>query len=167
MTTEDTNKFGQKQSKKRTIIKYTSILAVLALIGMVIVTVVLNKGAKDVLDSRETGLDSFESTKLWVLDDMREFLQIKDKEGYEVAKKEMAMHLTTDMKNELFGSSFDSREFIGSSGVRFIDSQYSLDDKDGEYTIYLLCNVTVEEELKILNMVVSVKDNKVYDIISY
>lgn len=140
-----------------------SSLSFIIIMGVIISTLVSNSKIRTVIATRDTRLDVYEATKLWVIDDMRTYLTISDEKSYTDVKRNV--HMTPDLKNSLFKSDFSSFSPTGIKEVSFVDAQYSLDDK-GNFMVYLLANVK-GDKTKELNFLVSVNNNKIYDVIAY
>lgn len=133
-------------------------------VGLFIYTLIVNSGIRDIENSRDTSLHVLEATKLWVVEDIRDYLLIRDKETYDMAKS--FVHMSSELKKELFGNSFEGFRLTDIQSVSFVDAQYSLDSEE-DIKIYLLVNVERPEGVSQLNFVVSVKDNTIYDLLAY
>lgn len=141
-------------------ITFSFILGVIVLIS----SLILNNSIKEVLLQRDTRLDVYEFTKKWVEEDIISYLSIKDEESYNFSKQNV--HMSKELKSDLYGQGYDSFKFNNYSKISIVDSQYSL-EKEGTIIIYLLVNVTKDSETRQLNFMVFVKNNIIYDIVAF
>jgi hypothetical protein len=145
-------------------LKIFSILSITIILIVVITTIIINASIKNVIESRDTRLDTYEATKMWVIEDIRSYLLIRDKNSYIQSKQNM--HMGSEVKSEIFGSEFEASNHQGYTNVSFLDAQYTL-EKSGKVIYYLLADVTKGEETKQLNFMVFVSNNTIYDIVAY
>lgn len=153
-----------KNSKLSRPIKIFSTLSITLIIGVIIYTLFVNNSIKNVVEMRDMRLDIYEYTKLWVVEDVRDYVLIKNKETYTNAKD--SVHMNNETLNDLFGSEYDSSRHVGYSKVSFVDAQYTL-ERDGRVIYYLTANVSKSGETKEINFMVFVSDNLIYDIIAF
>jgi hypothetical protein len=140
-----------------------SALSFILVIVAIILTLVLNTGIKSALSERDTRLDLFENTKMWAIEDVRAYLTVHDEKSYLNVRK--TVHMTPELKQSIFGTNFSDFTVSGVKNVSFVDAQYSL-GKDGTFMIYMLANAK-GTETKELNLLVSVNNNMIYDIIAF
>lgn len=154
-----------KENGKLSSTQIWSILCIILITCIMCYTLYQNNVAKRLLESRNTSLDFHESTKQWVLDDLRLLLTIKDEDSYIKAKENM--HLTKDLKISLFSTNYESMKdnFLNADNVGFIDAQYTLINDRLVY--YVLANIYQGEDVKPLNLLVYVDDNLISNIIAY
>lgn len=144
--------------KNKTLDKMYIGVGVTLLVGLTIFSFVTTNSIKEVESKRLTVLDSKEVTKLWVVEDIRSLLQVKDERTYKIAKD--SCHFTDDLKKSIYGNSFDGTKYFYGEEVSFIDAQYSLENDK----YLLLANVKKGDKNYILNILVSLSNNLIYDI---
>lgn len=150
------------QNKKRLL--FLTLVCFLLFLGLVLYTSLQNTKISDVLESRDTLLDLNERTKLWVIDEVRNFLLVKDTESYSKAKS--LSHMDSYMKYEFYGEVYNPLRYISADTVSIVDAQYTLETPN--YSIYyVLAEITREEEVRQINFLVFVSNNLIYDILIY
>lgn len=144
-------------------LKSITMLLILTTCITVFVTVYTTKVTEKLDDARDTQLDIYETTKFAVLNDITNYLTIQTKEDYINSKT--TMNVIDWYKQDVFGSSFDSKKFYGAEKVMAVDVQYSLEDGQGVTKYYLLLNVTKGDKTKQIEMLVFVHNSQIYDIL--
>lgn len=139
-------------------------VSIFSLLILFVTTLIVNSNIKGVEESRDKRLDMYELTKQWVIQDIRDYILIQDEEGYKETKGKV--HMTRELKDELFGNAFNYSKHGGYTSISFIDSQYTL-EKDGKFIVYLLANVTKDNQTKEMNFLVFIHNNSIYDIVAY
>lgn len=177
--TKTISPYGNGKLSKRALLFTTGVISLVILIVFLSIFLVQNKSLSDAEKSRDTRLAIYESSKLWVVEDIRSYLQVKDEASYKTAREDS--HMTSELKSGLYGSEFNYANFAQAKKVSFADAQYSLaktDDNSSylekgnsnstEFKIYLLANVTMQDgTVKALNLIVSLKNNQIYDVLMY
>lgn len=153
-----------KNNKLSRKVKIFSTLSIALIVGVVIYTLFVNNSVKSVLETRDMRLDFYEYTKMWVIEDVRAYILIKNKETYNNAKD--SVHMNKETIEDLFGAEYDSAKHVGYSKVSFVDAQYTL-ERDGVIKYYLTANVTKNGETKEIDFMVFVSNNIIYDIIAF
>ena len=163
---KDKYKEIQLQQGKKPIKRWLKLLTLF----LILVTVVIlfssyytTKKVEELEDSRNTQLDLYETTKFAILDDITSFLTIKTKEDYIESKS--TVNVVDWYREQIYGKSFDISKFYGASNVHAVDIQYSLEDDKGVAKYYLMLNVTKGSETKQIEMLVSVHNNQIYNIL--
>lgn len=145
-------------SKKRNI--FIALISMLTIVG-VIATLTINTHIKDTLSNRVTILDTFEITKLWVIEDVRDYLSTTDS-TWESNKRNS--HFSNELKARLYGANYSKDSFIQATNVSIVDCQYTLDTET--YMFFVSANVTIDNQTKELRFIVYVDNNMIYDIMS-
>lgn len=127
-------------------------------------TLYVNAAVKSTDDSRDKRLDLYESTKAGVIADMRSFLTIKNKDQYDEVRKDI--HFTSELKNELLGSSYNPA-MASYDSVKVLDIQYSFVDDEGANRYNMVTQLTNKGVTKTLTFIIFVDNGKVYDILVY
>lgn len=163
---KDKYKEIQKQQGKKPIKRWLKLVTLLLIISTIILLFVSSyttKKVNELEDSRNVQLDVYEATKFAVLEDIKTYLTIKTKEDYIEAKSRV--NVVDWYRDQIFGKSFDISAFYGASNVHAVDVQYSLEDEKGVTKYYLMLNVTKGSETKQIEMLVSVHNNQIYNIL--
>lgn len=152
-----------KRKKSKKWVLFTSLVFIVSM-GFILTTLMTNAGLKDIINSRDSRLDLYEAIKIGVMDDMRAYLEVSNESTYNSAKANSKM--SEEVKSILFGGSYNKENFANPSKVSFVDVQYSLEENEN-FMVYLLVNLTVEDEIKILNFLVTVTDDEIVDVVVY
>lgn len=152
--------------KKRVYSKKISIFLTLSFIFICLTllgTLMINSSINQVISVRDTRLDLYEQTKIWVMDDVRSYLTL-DEKTYTTTKD--SMHTTEEYKTKLFGSNFLRSHFPSADSVSFFDVQYTTDSVN-DITYYLSCDVRTGDIVKRIQLLVFVGNNMIYNILAY
>lgn len=124
-----------------------------------------NNKIKSSLGTRNEFLDLQENTKQWLMQDLELWFLVNSESSYERAKEKM--HLTKDLRTSLFGKDYNiaKNNFLGATEVIFADVQYTLDGSDTVY--YVLADIKTDGTVKVINLLVYIADNKIYNIVAY
>lgn len=145
-------------------VKIVTAVSFILLAGVVIFTLLSNSSIKGLEDARDKRFDLYETTKIGVMEDIRAYLSVTDKDSYEKVKT--TINMQSEIKSELFGSSYNATKFIGKASISFVDVQYTLEE-DGTFIVYSLVNVTKEGVTKEMNFLAFVANNQIYDLLFY
>jgi hypothetical protein len=146
--------------------KFLVVSSLVLLLVILVSTLFYNSEIKRVEKSRNPTLDLYESTKLWVIEDIRSYLLVKSLTDYDLSKD--LSHMAPDIKDSLYGASYNKEAFSSASSVSFIDAQYTLQgEQKGVLLIYLLAEVKTGETSNLLNFLVFVKENTISDVLVY
>lgn len=163
---KDKYKEIQKQQGKKPIKRWLKVVTLLLIISTVILLFVSSyttKKVNELEENRNVQLDIYEATKFAVLEDIKTYLTIQTKEDYLEAKSKV--NVIDWYRDQIFGKSFDISSFYGASNVHAVDVQYALEDNKGVTKYYLMLNVTKGSETKQIEMLVSVHNNQIYNIL--
>lgn len=163
---KDKYKEIQKQQGKKPIKRWLKVVTLLLIISTVILLFVSSyttKKVNELEENRNVQLDIYEATKFAVLEDIKTYLTIQTKEDYLEAKSKV--NVIDWYRDQIFGKSFDISSFYGASNVHAVDVQYALEDDKGVTKYYLMLNVTKGSETKQIEMLVSVHNNQIYNIL--
>ncbi|HBG5344182.1 TPA: hypothetical protein KQG29_001546 [Clostridioides difficile] len=121
-----------------------------------------NKKIETVYSKRTTSLDKKERTKLWVIEDIRSFLSIKDTESY--LKTKSNSHFTDDLKYKLFGKEYDASKFFGADEVSIQESEYTIDSTEQDEIYCVKAISKRDNKSSVHKYLVFVSNNYIYDI---
>lgn len=152
----------ENKHSKRILIFVT--VSFIILIGVLVATLVKNNKLREIKDNRINVLDTYELTKLWVIEDMRTYLSIKDDTSFYQAKD--SVHFTSELKDILLGDKYNSENHAKLSNISVIDTQYTLGDSN-KIVFYMLLNVKDGDKIKELNAMIFVANNMIYNILLY
>ncbi|MDM9944000.1 hypothetical protein [Clostridioides difficile] len=139
----------------------TIIILVVTFLGVLNITF-LNKKINSIYSKRITTLDRKETTKLWVIEDIRSFLLITDENSYIKAKKDS--HFTDDLKYKIFGAKYDESKFYAAEEVSIQEAEYTL-ESSAKDEIYCIKAISKKEDKKYIHKyLVFVSNNYIYDI---
>lgn len=163
------NKQGNFLERHKKALLIFSAFLTFALLAFTIYFVVQNHKINRINQARTTQLDIYESTLVWVADDLKSYLTVKDETSWENAKANS--HMTDEYKQKLYGSSFNYANFYHFKSVSLTDAQYTFADKDADSTsfkLYVLATVIDENnKTKAINFIVFVQNNHIYNIVAY
>ncbi|EQF29692.1 hypothetical protein QEW_4639 [Clostridioides difficile CD160] len=151
-----------KPKKKSFFIRLLTIIIIIISFLSVLNITFLNKRINSIYNKRITTLDRKETTKLWVIEDIRSFLLIKDENSYIKAKKDS--HFTDDLKYKIFGTQYDESKFYAAEEVSIQEAEYTL-ESSAKDEIYCIKAISKKEDKKhIHKYLVFVSNNYIYDI---
>lgn len=145
-------------------IKILIVVFLLSTTVLVSYTLYVNQQMKSLVSARSTELDIYENTKQWVLEDLRHYLTISSLDEYNNVKG--SVHFTKEYQQMLFGSSYNSLKYLSADSVSFVDAQYTVDSKSN-IMYFVVANVTKQGKTAEMNFLISVENNKIYDIESF
>ncbi len=96
-------------------------LTISIIIVVVVSTLSTNSAVKEIIKERNPVLDTSERTKLWIIEDIRSLLGIKDVSSYTNAKK--SCHFTLDLVNKIYGNGYNASKFPKYDSISIIDAQ--------------------------------------------
>lgn len=147
-----------KVNKKVTI--FTIILFCVALISLVSV-LIMNKGYQNIEESRDTRLMLYEVQKMWVLEEVSNYLRVKDQDSFR--ESALASRLEPWLKDVVYGTSYVRTNFFRADAVSFVDAQYSFVE-DGEVVHYVVAEARKLDLNYTLHFLVYTKDNMITDL---
>lgn len=146
-------------------LRVVTFISICLILFVVIATIILNNRIREVELTKNTVLDGYEYSKMVIMEDIRSYLLVKDKDSYARAKERTSM--LDSLKDELYGENYNPLKFVKADSVTFLDAQYSLDGDNGETVFYYLVRVRVEGEVRDVNFVVFTKELYPYHIEAY
>lgn len=121
-----------------------------------------NKKIDAIYSKRTTSLDRKERTKLWVIEDIRSFLFIKDTESY--LKSKLNSHFTDDLKYKIYGKEYDASKFFGADEVSIQESEYTIDSTEHDEIYCVKAISKRDNKSSVHKYLVFVSNNYIYDI---
>lgn len=158
---------GLLSTHKPKVPRWAIILTGVGLLGLAVTLALtsLSQGGVNQAESQRTVfLAAQETVKEGVLDDLRAYLQVKDNSSYLDARSKF--RATSEYKQLLYGSSYNSLKFLAADTVTLVDAQYNIAD-NGKTIYYVLANVTKAGKTAPMNFLVYTSHGMVYDIQTY
>lgn len=161
------NPYSNGVFSKRGILFTISLISLTLTLVIIFMTSSNTKANQNILNSKDNRLQIYESTKDWVVEDIRKVLTIKDQETYDKAKQEV--HMNQSAKEEVFKDSFNYTTILGAKSAQMLDAQYTLKNKGEDFfKVYLLAKVTLEDDkYRLVNIVTKVQNNIIVDVTIY
>ncbi|MFA8998086.1 hypothetical protein ACEI87_10445 [Clostridioides difficile] len=149
-------------SKKLFLKRLVTIVIICTSLLVTLNIIYTNKRIDDIYSKRTTSLDRKERTKLWVIEDIRSFLSVKDTESY--LKSKLNSHFTDDLKYKIYGTEYDASKFFEADEVSIQEAEYTIDSTEHD-EIYCVKAISKRDDKNYIHKyLVFVSDNYIYDI---
>lgn len=146
--------------------RVASVGILILLVGVVVFVFTSTSKNNKINESRVTVFDQFETTKQWIVSDVKNILTIDNEKTWRDVKANS--HMDDSLKKEVFGDKYDPINFTNHKSVTVTDAQYEIQSEvEGVVSYYIMVYANDGELRKKIDILVTVKNNTITDILLF